>query len=165
MLFVCLLEFALKRSYDITLTLTLTLKSFKEKMWYFLSLKTLSVIVVVVFGFMFLTVDTLNCNMGYGQRGLVNSNEIAWTKSCPKAQYCFEAVTFDYDTIKDLIDYPWVSASIPSIRDISLNIHSLNRMIIMNITLSEDVVVIMVQTSFIILGDHYRRVLDLRLEV
>eukprot|EP01040_Poterioochromonas_malhamensis_P006375 gene6375-6868_t len=45
--------------------------------------------------------------MGYGQRGLVNSNEIAWTKSCPKAQYCFEAVTFDYDTIKDLIDYPW----------------------------------------------------------
>ncbi len=38
-------------------------------------------------------------------------------------------------------------------------------MIIMNITLLEDVVVIMVQTSFIILGDHYRRVLDLRLEV
>jgi hypothetical protein len=64
-------------------------------------------LVVTLFG-KFCVVDTLKCHIGYGQRGLRHSNEISWTRDCPKAPYCFEAVTSDVNRIKNLIDYPWV---------------------------------------------------------
>lgn len=54
-------------------------------------------------------VETVRCHIGYGQRGLRNSNEISWARDCVLTDYCFEAVTKDINRIKDLIDYPWVS--------------------------------------------------------
>jgi hypothetical protein len=65
-------------------------------------------------------IQTITCNMGYGQRGLKNSNGISWTRECPNTMYCFEAVTSDIQQIKHLIDYPWVSMHLkfPTLRDV-----------------------------------------------
>ncbi|RYG64169.1 hypothetical protein EON64_14520 [archaeon] len=45
--------------------------------------------------------------MGYGQRGMMRSSEVSWTRICPLTDYCFEAVTNDIAKVKTLIDFPW----------------------------------------------------------
>ena len=35
----------------------------------------------------------ITCNTGYGQRGLLYEDGIAWVHTCPGSDYCFEVVT------------------------------------------------------------------------
>eukprot|EP01038_Epipyxis_sp_PR26KG_P007354 gene7354-10024_t len=53
--------------------------------------------------------DPIKCRIGYGQRGLLRSDEIGWVRTCPNTNYCFEAVTTDIKKVQKLIDYPWDS--------------------------------------------------------
>lgn len=50
---------------------------------------------------------TINCNYGYGQRGLQYENSIEWVHSCPGIKYCFEAFTNNITAAIQLIEYPW----------------------------------------------------------
>eukprot|EP01031_Cornospumella_fuschlensis_P038011 gene38011-46183_t len=52
-------------------------------------------------------VSPLQCLVGYGQRGLIRSSDVSWTRYCPLTDYCFEAVTNDITKVKQLIDFPW----------------------------------------------------------
>lgn len=54
----------------------------------------------------------IKCYVGYGQRGLKYSNEIKWIRNCPQSNYCFEAVAFDIEKVRKLINYPWVTNNI-----------------------------------------------------
>lgn len=65
---------------------------------------TLFLIVVSIL----MVVTSLKCKIGYGQRGLMYQNEISWTRTCPDAEYCFEAVTTDIAIMRRLFEYPWV---------------------------------------------------------
>jgi hypothetical protein len=51
----------------------------------------------------------IRCNVAYGQKGKLAKNGIGWEKECIYSKYCFEAETSDINTVKQLIDYPWVS--------------------------------------------------------
>jgi len=51
----------------------------------------------------------IKCIVGYGQRGLKNSNEITWTRDCRNTDYCWEAVTTNMDVMSNLVEYPFVS--------------------------------------------------------
>ena len=51
----------------------------------------------------------LLCKIGMGQRGKNYENGIGWTRECPRAKYCFEAVTLDSEKASRLFEYPWDS--------------------------------------------------------
>lgn len=66
-----------------------------------------SIICVLIFLLSSKYVEPIKCPIGWGQRGLKNQNGIAWSRTCPAAHYCFEAVTTDVQKVITLIDYPW----------------------------------------------------------
>ena len=46
--------------------------------------------------------------IGHGQKGLVYTEGITWTRDCSVSDYCFQATTTDIKKVQKLIDYPWV---------------------------------------------------------
>lgn len=50
----------------------------------------------------------IQCNMGYGQRGLHYSYGVKWPRTCD-GEYCWEAVTDDIEQMRKLFDFPWNS--------------------------------------------------------
>ena len=53
-------------------------------------------------------VITVKCVIGWGQRGLLHSNGVSWTRNCVETDYCFIAVTSHIELVKKLIEFPWV---------------------------------------------------------
>lgn len=49
-------------------------------------------------------VKSINCNIGYGQRGRLRDDGIDWPRSCPDSTYCWEATTRDVSQMEKLID-------------------------------------------------------------
>ena len=70
--------------------------------------------------------DSIMCIVGIGQRGLLYSNGIAWTRECPNTKYCFEANSDDVKQMITLFDYPWVSATFIYSSSLLSLTHSLN---------------------------------------
>lgn len=46
--------------------------------------------------------------LGHGQKGLIYSEGITWTRDCSVSDYCFQATTTDIKKVQKLIDYTWV---------------------------------------------------------
>jgi hypothetical protein len=46
--------------------------------------------------------------IGHGQKGLIYSEGIMWTRDCSVSDYCFQATTTDIKKVQKLIDYTWV---------------------------------------------------------
>lgn len=87
-------------------------------------------ILLVFLAGLFLVNGFITCNTGYGQRGLLYEDGIAWVHTCPASDYCFEVVTsgilyhllnyflishtlivinsiIDIEIMKSLIVFPW----------------------------------------------------------
>lgn len=54
-----------------------------------------------------LSVNSITCDMGYGQRGLHYENGITWPRNCKETAYCWQTTTEDIQIMKDLFDYQW----------------------------------------------------------
>jgi hypothetical protein len=55
----------------------------------------------------FLPSLSIECVVGYGQRGKLYSNGMSWHRTCPFTEYCFEVITSDIKQMVKMIDFPW----------------------------------------------------------
>ena len=58
--------------------------------------------------------NPLVCRAGYGQRGKKRSAGVEWIRTCKFSKFCWEATTTDIESMKQLFDFPWVSACLPA---------------------------------------------------
>ncbi len=53
------------------------------------------------------SVETIKCRIGLGQRGKLYENGIEWTRDCPRTKYCIEFISGNIEVFQSLFDYPF----------------------------------------------------------